>query len=216
MWRADSLENREGLGAGGEGDDREWDGWMVSPTRWTWVWVNSGSWWWTGRPGVLRFMGSKRVGHDWVTEVTDWLIQVTELVVVGALILNLCWLESPHSWQPHWTPNSKLLNSKQLCNILSVRWGKKTKNWPLNLAVCTYQHRQFCWSCGRESLKAAHSHTALSSSSLVVQWWGLSWQWTRLFYPLALNTWFVAIKLIQPSFCFDYQRMLASRYNFED
>ena len=55
----------EGLGAGGEGDDRGWDGWMASPTRWTWVWVNSGSWWWTGRRGVLWFMGSQRVGHDW-------------------------------------------------------------------------------------------------------------------------------------------------------
>ena len=55
--------------AGGRGDDREWDGWMTSPTRWTWVWVNSGSWWWTGRPGVLRFMGSQRVGHDWPTEL---------------------------------------------------------------------------------------------------------------------------------------------------
>ena len=61
----------EGLGAGGEGDDRGWDGWMASPTRWTWVWVNSGRWWWTGRPGVLRFMGLQRVGHDWVTEL-NW------------------------------------------------------------------------------------------------------------------------------------------------
>ena len=43
----------ERLKAGGEGDDRGWDGWMASPTRWTWVWVKSGSWWWTGRPGVL-------------------------------------------------------------------------------------------------------------------------------------------------------------------
>ena len=61
----------EGLGAGGEGDDRGWDGWMASPTRWTWVWVNSGRWGWTGRPGVLRFMGSQRVGHDWATEL-NW------------------------------------------------------------------------------------------------------------------------------------------------
>ena len=59
----------EGLGAGGEGDYRGWDGWMASLTRWTWVWVNSRSWWWTGRPGMLRFMGSQRVGHDWVTEL---------------------------------------------------------------------------------------------------------------------------------------------------
>ena len=61
----------ERLRAGGEGDDRQWDGWMASPTRWTWVWVDSGSWWWTGRPGVLRFMGSQRVGHDWATEL-NW------------------------------------------------------------------------------------------------------------------------------------------------
>ena len=59
----------ERLRAGGEGDDRGQDGWMVQPTWWTWVWVNSGSWWWTGRPGVLRFKGSQRVGHDWVTEL---------------------------------------------------------------------------------------------------------------------------------------------------
>ena len=59
----------EGLGAGGEGDDRGWDGWMASPTWWTWVWVNSGSWWWTGRPGVLQFMGSQRVGYDWAAEL---------------------------------------------------------------------------------------------------------------------------------------------------
>ena len=63
----------EGLGAGGEGDDRGWDGWMASRTRWTWVWVNSGSWWWTGRPGVLWFMGSQRVGHDGATEL-NWKV----------------------------------------------------------------------------------------------------------------------------------------------
>ena len=61
----------EGLGAGGEGDDRGWDSWLASPTQWTWVSVNSGSWWWTGRPGVLQFMGSQKVRHDWVTEM-NW------------------------------------------------------------------------------------------------------------------------------------------------
>ena len=61
----------EGLGAGGEGDDRGWDGWTASLTWWTWVWVNSGSWWWTGRPAVLRFMGLQRVEHDWATEL-NW------------------------------------------------------------------------------------------------------------------------------------------------
>ena len=61
----------EGLGAGGEGEDRGWDGWMASPTQWMWVWVDSGSWWWTGRPGMLGFIGSQRVGHDWATEL-NW------------------------------------------------------------------------------------------------------------------------------------------------
>ena len=61
----------ERLRAGRERGDRGWDGWTASPTQWTWVWVNSGSWWWTGRPGVLQVMGSQRVGHDWATEL-NW------------------------------------------------------------------------------------------------------------------------------------------------
>ena len=61
----------ERLKAGGEGDDRGWDGWMTSPTQWTQVRVNSGSWWWTGRPCVLQSMGSQRVGHNWATEL-NW------------------------------------------------------------------------------------------------------------------------------------------------
>ena len=84
MRKTDSLENTlmlERLRAGGEeddrgeGDDRGWDGWMTSPTQWTAVWVNSRSWWWAGRPGVLWFMGSQRVGHDWVTELNGWSLR---------------------------------------------------------------------------------------------------------------------------------------------
>jgi len=76
MWRVDSLEKTLmlwGIGAGGKGDDRGWEGWMASLTLWTWVWVNSGSWWWTERPGVLWFMGSQIVGHDWATEL-NWMM----------------------------------------------------------------------------------------------------------------------------------------------
>ena len=73
MQRADSFEKTLMVGkiprAGGEGDDRGWDGWMASPTQWTWVWVHSGSWWWTGRSGVLWFVGSQRVGRNWATEL---------------------------------------------------------------------------------------------------------------------------------------------------
>ena len=59
--------------AGGKGDDRGWDGWMAPPTQWTWIWVDSGSWWWTGKPGELWSMGSQRVGHSWATEL-NWYI----------------------------------------------------------------------------------------------------------------------------------------------
>ena len=74
MRRADSFEKTwcwERLRARREGDDRGWDSWMASPTQWTWVWVDSGSWWWTGRPGMLWSMGSQRVGYNWATEL-NW------------------------------------------------------------------------------------------------------------------------------------------------
>ena len=75
--RADSLEKTlmlRGIRAEGEGDDTGWDGWMASLTQWTWVWVNSRSLLWTRRPGMLRFMGSQIVRHDWATELnwTEW------------------------------------------------------------------------------------------------------------------------------------------------
>ena len=60
----------EKLKVGGEGDKRGWDGWTASLTQWIWVRVNSGSWWWTGRPAMLQPMGSQRVRHDWVTELS--------------------------------------------------------------------------------------------------------------------------------------------------
>ena len=77
----------ERLKAGGEGDDRRWDGWMVSLTQWTWVWENSGSWWWTGKPGVLQSMGLQRVGHDWATEL-NWMELIRK--------------DTRHKRHPHW------------------------------------------------------------------------------------------------------------------
>ena len=82
MRRADSFEKTlmwERLRAGGEGDDRGWDGWMVSPTQWTCVWVNSRSWWWTGRPGVLQSMGSQRVRHNWRCDSTELMSKSTKM-----------------------------------------------------------------------------------------------------------------------------------------
>ena len=85
IWK-DSCWER--LKAGGEGDDREWDGWMASPSQWTWVWVNSRSWWSTGEP-VLT-MGSQRVGHDWVTEL-KWLNRSLP-IFFSILLHQMCFL----------------------------------------------------------------------------------------------------------------------------
>ena len=74
MWRVDQLEKTlmlGGIGGRSRRDNRGWDGWMASLTRWTWVWVNSRSLWQTGRHGLLRFVGSQKVGHDWLTEL-NW------------------------------------------------------------------------------------------------------------------------------------------------
>ena len=87
----------ERLRSGG-GDDRGWDGWMASLTRWTWVWASSGSWWWTGKLGVLQYMGLQRVGHDWVTEL-KW----TELTM--GIMLFLAW------WQGLEIGHTKVLKS---------------------------------------------------------------------------------------------------------
>ena len=76
MGRTDSFEKTLMLGkieGRRKGDHRGWDGWMASPTQWTWVWVNSGIWWWTGRPGMLQSVGLQRVRHNWVTEL-NWKI----------------------------------------------------------------------------------------------------------------------------------------------
>ena len=62
----------ERLKAGGEGDDREWNGWLASPTRWTWVWASSGGWWWTGKSGMPQSMESPRAVHNWATEVNRY------------------------------------------------------------------------------------------------------------------------------------------------
>ena len=78
MWRTDSRKRLwcwERLKAGGEGDDKGWDGWMASPIWWTWVWASSRSCWLKGNPGMLQSMGSQNVRHDWATEL-NWTIHI--------------------------------------------------------------------------------------------------------------------------------------------
>ena len=83
----------------GEGDNREWDRWMASPTGWTWVWASSGSWWWTGRPGVLQSMGLQRVRHNWPTEL-NW-IEYFQISI----------------WYFHMDPGVDCINIHTLCHV---------------------------------------------------------------------------------------------------
>ena len=78
----------ERLRAGGEGDNRRWDGWRASSTKWTWVWVNYRSWWWRGRPGMLLFMGLQRIGHDWATDL-NWSRYKNKTPVQSSIFLSL-------------------------------------------------------------------------------------------------------------------------------
>ena len=71
----------ERLKAGGERDNRGWDGRMASLTRWTWVWAGSGSWWWTGKPGLLQSMGLQRVRHNWATELTEDTRKIRHILI---------------------------------------------------------------------------------------------------------------------------------------
>ena len=149
----------EGLGAGGGREDRGWDGWVVSPTQWTWVWVNSGSWWWTGRPGVLRFMVLQRVRHDWVTELnwkgilnktisrapqplgsSIWWSDGADGITETKCTVNEMGLNHPQTI-PHSSPTSieKLLPQNQ--SLVPKRFGMDTVkglNWHLKQNI-------FCW-----------------------------------------------------------------------
>ena len=124
----------ERLKAGGEGDDRGWDGWMASLTQRTWVCINSGSWWWTGRPGMLWSMGSQRVGHNWVTELnwswTHWYVCAT-----GRNENVSCFVESSSLWPVDCSPPGSSVHGISQARILEwvaiffSRESSSFRNW---------------------------------------------------------------------------------------
>ena len=101
------------------------NGWVASLTRWTWVWVNSGSWWWTGRPGVLWFMGSQRVGHDWATELNwtenDTISQIHDNVFSYLLGRIICFSNHPQISR----------EEMSYWNVFSLGQQSKFLFWPL-------------------------------------------------------------------------------------
>ena len=149
MWRVDSFEKLwcwEGLGAGGEGDDRGWDGWMASPTRWTRVWVNSGSWWWTGRPGVLRFMGSQRIGYDWATELTE--LSNWRFLLVPPKQCN------PHPGQ-WWTGQKQTFYPHTGCNLMIFEGTDQKVNCDIH-GNSKAQGKENCWNGYQTLLEDPH------------------------------------------------------------
>jgi len=124
MWRADSLdktwcwERLRRIGKGGEGDDRGWGGWMASPTQWTWVWVNSGSWWWTGGQPPWGC----RVRHDWVTEL-NWYVPWTTKRSNQSILKEI---------NPEYSLEG-LMNSRS--SNTSATWCKELTHWK----------RPWCW-----------------------------------------------------------------------
>ena len=118
----------EGLGTGGGGEDRGWDGWMASPTQWAWVWVNSGSWWWTGRPGVLGFMGSQRVGHNWATEL-NWTSFVWGSMLALAQALGwLCLSDLSHGPKLTCSPAASHLQMFWRSRYINVQGKRNMRN----------------------------------------------------------------------------------------
>ena len=136
----------ERLRAGGEEDDWGWEGWMASSTQWTWIWVNSGNWWWTGRPGVLQSMGLQRVWHDWLTELnwTDCLKQ-NESWPIDFPLPGL----QNRQWKTNWLVEYEVPNMWPVANQGNVAecWGRLCEHLlPKSQAILKRELRRFSTS----------------------------------------------------------------------
>ena len=147
MQRADSFEKTLMLG---KIEGRRRRGWqrmrwlMASPIQWTWIWMNSSSWWWTGRPGMLWFMGSQRVGHNWVTELRQYIKKQRHYFARKSLSSQSYGFSSSHVWmweldyKESWTLKNwcfwtvvleKSLESPLDCKEIQPLYPKGNQSW---------------------------------------------------------------------------------------
>ena len=149
MRSVDSLEKTlmlGGIGAGGEGDDRGWDGWMVSPTRWTWVWVNSGSWWWTGRPAAAAAAKSLQSWPTLCDPIHGSPPGYTDHGILQARILQWVAISFSRgsSWPMDWT-------------LVSWTWGRFLTDWTTREAQ--WIRYIFIYTLGRKDSKCRNPDT---------------------------------------------------------
>ena len=143
---------------------------MASPTRWAWVWVNSGSWWWTGRPGVLRFMGLQRVGHDWATELnwTELKIpwgDVLLCVLVAQSCLTLC---NPTDYSlPGFSVHGIL--QARILEWIAIPFSRGTSQLRDRTLVSCITDRFFTiWATGKSQISAS---TQNINRGNIIKWW---------------------------------------------
>ena len=118
----------ERLKAGGEGDDRGWDGWMASPTPWTWVWASSGSWWWIRKTGMLQSMSSQRVEHDWETEL-NWMELKGFPTPVWPILSNYIHKDPVSKWGHilrYWILNFSFFFQEDTIKPIQQQWREST------------------------------------------------------------------------------------------
>ena len=151
----------------GEEEGRGWDGRMASLTWWTWIWINSGSWWWSGRLGVLHFMGSQRVGHSWANEL-NW-IEIILIIIFHSF--SIYGSDSKHSF---WNKN---FLGFVLVYMLNRRRKWQTTRVFLPRESCGQRSLVGCclWGCTESDMTEATSH--------VCMYWRRKWQPTRVFLP---------------------------------
>jgi len=165
------------LGAGGEGDDRGWDGWMASLTWWTWVWVNSRSWWWTGRPGVLWFMGSQRVGHDWTTEL-NWVIVSSKKQKSSRTNSYFCFIDYAKTFDC--VDHSKLWKILQEMGIPDHLTCLLRNLYAHQEATELDMEQQTGSKSGKDYVKAVYCHPAYLTYMQSTSWETLGWRKHKL------------------------------------
>ena len=150
----------ERLKAGEEGDDRGWDGCVASPTQSTWVWVNSRSWWWTGRPGVPQYMGSQRVGRDWTTELS-W----SHSAMLYCFLLK-CNIGQIQELQKQVEPFTPATCTESICtgrNLINLSWFILIETYSQFIRVCFFEP---------EMAYASYSYRLMATSH-GPYWWPL-------------------------------------------